>query len=56
MFSYIMKNTIAFKRMVIAAVVCAFMAIAFTSCHRGSGCPGRITYQHEIAQQPETDC
>ncbi len=50
-----MKNTIAFKRMAVAAVVCAFIAISFTACHRGSGCPGRITYQQETVQ-PDTDC
>ena len=38
-----MKKVSIFKKIAAFGIGFAFMAIVFSSCHRGSGCPGKIT-------------
>jgi hypothetical protein len=46
----------SFQRLALAAVVCTFIAMSFTSCYRGHGCPGQITQQPEKHRVVEGDC
>lgn len=46
----------SFQRFAKAAIVCALIAISFSSCYRSSGCPGRITYQPTTTTQIDGDC
>lgn len=46
----------SFQRLALAAIVCVFIAISFSSCYRGHGCPGQITHQPIAPTQVEENC
>lgn len=41
------------KQLVLVVAVVSGIAVTFSSCHRGSGCPGHIT---QIEQSAEINC
>lgn len=41
------------KQLVLVVAVVSGIAVTFSSCHRGSGCPGHIT---QIEQSAEIKC
>jgi hypothetical protein len=47
----IIMRFIAFaKQLALVTVVVTGIAVTFSSCHRGSGCPGHITQVEESAE------
>ena len=48
-----MKFIAFIKQLTLVVAVVSGIAITFSSCHRGSGCPGHIT---QIEQSAETNC
>ncbi len=43
-----MNKQSVIKKISVAIVTFGLVTILFSSCHRGYGCPGKITYDAEV--------